>query len=292
MLSDPRIIFGVHSFTPYDRSDLIPYGMSLVVGNSNFALSGEIVSLQGGSNRYDWANEDGAITAELSLLLRQYEDWQFNLFLGGQTTKNAGQSLGTARNLTNAKNATVVDPVGGIGSIAVKAGKEADLKFGKFIIKAVSATEIDVYLYTNVDFNRGAELNILSDDLKIFEAITIPVASAVELLGLGVELTGGTGPLAMNPGDTASFEILPPDSESSDIIVGGNSDEFPEFGAICVAQKRGSQEMFTLDIFKLKAIGMPIGFTEKAFSEAEITARASYDSSKNGVFSAISIKPL
>ena len=48
-LSNPRILFGLHSFSAYDRESGLPYGTALVVGNSSFSLSGELASLTGGS---------------------------------------------------------------------------------------------------------------------------------------------------------------------------------------------------------------------------------------------------
>ena len=81
MLSNPRIFFGVHSFTPYCRETGMPYGTALVLGQSGFSLAGELATQLGGSNRYPWAVEETNITAELSLTLRQYEDWMMRLFL-------------------------------------------------------------------------------------------------------------------------------------------------------------------------------------------------------------------
>ena len=58
-----------------------------------------------------------------------------------------------------------------------------------------------------------------------------------------------------------------------------------------VGQQRGNGEMVEIDIFRLKAVGMPLGFQEKAFSEAEITAQAFYDADQNGVFKLRHITP-
>ena len=92
-------------------------------------------------------------------------------------------------------------------------------------------------------------------------------------------------------GYTATFEVLPPSEKSISARFGGSSDNFPEFGAIVVGQQRGNGEMVELDIFRLKAVGMPLGFQEKTFSEGEITAQAFYDAEKNGVFDLRHITP-
>lgn len=48
--------------------------------------------------------------------------------------------------------------------------------------------------------------------------------------------------------------------------------------------------MFTVDIFKAKAVGMNLGASEKAFSETPISAKAYYDSSKGGICEIVAIK--
>ena len=140
---------------------------------------------------------------------------------------------------------------------------------------------------SDVDFARGTDTSYEDDNLKInASAITIADSGATTELGdYGLTLTSGTGTIAMTTGDTATFEVRPINSSNSSATFGGTSDTYPEFGCLVYGQKQGSGNMFEIDIFRLKAIGMPIGFTANEFSEAEITAKAFYDSSKGGVFS-------
>ena len=95
----------------------------------------------------------------------------------------------------------------------------------------------------------------------------------------------------MTIGDTATFEVRPPNSKSMTVRIGSTQDEFPEFGAIVMAQKRGNQEMFEIDCFRCKGIGMPLGFEMAAFAEAEIKVKAFFDSEKNGVFDLRHVSP-
>ncbi len=294
-LSNPRILFGVHSFTAYDRSSGLPYGTALVVGNSSFALNGELASLNGGSNKYPWAVEETTINAELSVTVKQYEDWMMQLFLGKKPTAGTPSATGSVSTLTN-KKGSVVNAVTGIASIAKLAGSEADLKFGKYVVKVhdIALDQVHVYALSNIDFARGTDKTFEDDLLRITTTpLTILTGADVTIPGFGLKLTGGSGAIAFAAvGDTAVFEVLPPDSKSISAIFGGSSDVFPEFGAIVVGQQRGNGEMVELDIFRLKAVGLPMGFQEKAFSEAEITAQAFYDSEQNGVFSLRHVNPL
>lgn len=294
-LSNPRILFGVHSFTAYDRTSGLPYGTALVVGNSSFALNGELASLNGGSNKYPWAVEETTINAELSVTVKQYEDWMMQLFLGKKPTAGTPSATGTVSTLTD-KKGSVVNAVTGIASISKLAGSESDLKFGKYVVKVhdIALDQVHVYALSNIDFARGTDKNFEDDLLRITTTpLTILSGADVNIPGFGLKLTGGSGAIAFSAvGDTATFEVLPPDSKSISAIFGGSSDVFPEFGAIVVGQQRGNGEMVELDIFRLKAVGLPMGFQEKAFSEAEITAQAFYDADKNGVFSLRHVNPL
>lgn len=296
-LSNPRIFFGVHSFTPYCRDNGLPYGTALVLGQSGFSLSGELASLNGGSNKYPWAVEETNITAELSLTVKQYEEWMMQLFLGKAPTVGAASATGQVSTLTD-KKGSIVNSTWGIASVQVKTGSEADLKFTRYVVQVVDAgaETVDVYALSNIDFARGTDTQFENDLLKITASpLTITDGGTVEVPGFGIELIGGTtvdfAGNNVEAGMTAEFAVLPPSEKDISARFGGSADSFPEFGAIVVGQQRGNGEMVELDIFRLKAVGLPLGFQEKAFSEAEITAQAFYDAEKNGVFDLRHIVP-
>lgn len=293
-LSDPRIVFGIHSVTPYNRTTREPYGILKVLQGSTFSLSGDLISLNGGSFRFPWAIEDGNITAELSMTFNEYPDFLYTLFLGKEPTANSAEASGNVSTITNASGTSVVDATTGIASVAATSGDEADLKFGTIVVKAASATTVDLYYSSDVDFNRGTDGSFENDLLKVTSSpITIPDSGAtVTDTTFGLEFTGGSGTVGMTAGDTAVFSVRPINSGSSEVVVGGVSDVFPEFGAYVYAQQRGSGQMFELDIYRLKALGLPHNFNSKEFSEAEVTAQAYYDSTRSGVFSMVNVTPV
>lgn len=283
-LSDPRIVYGVHSFAPYSRSTGLPYGISKVLESSNFSVTGELNALNGGASKFPWAIEEANVTAEIQIKVKQLEDWMFELFLGkAPTTVTTPDVDGVIGSIANKKGTSLVAATG-IASVSLKSGGAGDLKFGKYIVKAVSSTTVDVYAMSDVDFNRGVDKVFEDDLLKITAtALTIVTATAVEIPGFGLELTGGAGTIGMTTGDTAEFEILPPFSKQMSVTIGGSADTFPEFGCIMVAQQRGNGEMFEIDAFRCKGSGLPMGLSEKEFAQPEITAQAFYDSAKNGI---------
>lgn len=280
-----RIIYGVHQFTPYSRVTRLPFGTARILGEASFTPSGELNELFGGSNRFAWAVEDGNITGEIAFKAKQIEDFMFEVFGGKKPTTIAAEALGAiGEALTNKKGVSVLDAVTGIASVSLKAGETANVKTGLYVVKAVSATTVDVFAPTDVDFARGVD-KVYEDNLtKITAApLTIVAATPVEVPGFGVELTGGSGAIALVTDDTATYEVRAPNAGGMEVTIGGTNDVYPEFGALLVAQQRSNFELFIVDALRCKAIGVPIPMGEKAFAEHEFTARIFYDPVLNAV---------
>jgi hypothetical protein len=289
-LSTPRSLFGVHSVTPYSRENGTFYGTIKVLKGSSLSLTGEQVELTGGSSKYPWAVEESTITAELSLKVAQFEDFLFELFLGKAPTSLAAEATGNVSALVNKKGSSVMQASTGIASASAAAGSEADLKFGKYVIKAVSASTVDVYFSSDADMGRGTNGSYINDSLKITSAPLSITSSAVLIPSFGIELTGGAGTIALVVGDTATFEVRPANNGGMTVRVGSSSDSsFPEFGAIVMGSKRGN-ELVEVDCFRCKGAGMPLNFEQNAFAEAEVKVKVLYDNDKDGVFDVRYIK--
>lgn len=289
-LSNIRAVFGVHSVTPYSRSTGLPYGTIKCLSGASFSLSGELVKLNGGSYRYPWAVEDGKISAELSFKPSSYEPFLFELFLGKAPTETAADTGSASTALTNKTGSSVMNASTGISAVAI--GSAADLKFGKFAIKANNASQVDVYALSDIDFARGADLDFENDDLKVTSAaLTIISGSTISVPQLGVNLTCGAGTIALVANDTAIFELNPASSRSFVVKVGTSTDTFPEFSCYLVSQKRGDGEMFAIDVYRCKGIGLPISLEMDKFSEAEIKAECYYDSTEDAVCQIRSLTP-
>jgi len=286
-LSAVRTVFGIHSICPYNRTTRLPYGIAKVVGSSSFTLSGETVDLFGGSSKYAWQVEDGTISAELAMTLREYPDFGFEVFLGKALTENTDETSGNVSTLTDANGTTLADATTGIDSVTLLAGSASELKFGKYVIKAYDTTSVDVYCSTDLDFARGTDEVYENDLLKITASpLTVPDSgSSVAIDNFGLNIISGSGTIAFDTNDTGYFNVRPVNTSNVSATFGGVSDVYPEFGCLVYGQQQGSERMFELDIFRLKAIGMPVNFSANEFSEAEITAKAFYDSARSGVFS-------
>lgn len=289
-LANPRTVFGIHNWTPYSRSTGIPYGTSKVTKGGELSLSGETVQLFGGSSAYNWDVQDGKITSELTLKASSYENWMVELFLGKAPTDGAAEAAGNCSALTNVKGTTTMVATTGIATATVTTA--ADLKSGKYVVKAMSASTVVVFGYSDIDFANGTDLSFKDNTLEITSAaLTITTGSAVVIPGTGVSLTGGSGTIALVSGDTASFDVRPISSDYMEVVIGSTVDVYNEFGCYLVAKKKGNAAIFAIDVYRAKAIGMPILLNENAFSEFEVKAIAMYDSAKDGVMKITEVVP-
>lgn len=291
-LSNPRAVFGVHSFSAYNPVTGLFYGIAKVLGQVELALSGELVELFGGSAKYPWNVQEGTQSSDINVTLREYPDFMMELMLGTAPTSNAAEASGSVTAITDKSGTSTVDAATGIASVSLLSGSSADVKFGKYVVKVVSATTVDVYLASDVDLLRGADGTYQNDLLKITASpLTITSGGDTTITNFGLKFTGGSGTIGMTTGDTATFSARPINTKSMDVTIGASGAINPEFGAVIVAEKQGSGQMFEFDVFKCKGNGMPFPLAEKAFSEASLAIKAFQDTTRNGVFSIRQVEP-
>ncbi len=273
-----RINYGIHSICPFSLTDGLPYGILKVLGGGTMTLTSEFEEVFGGSNKFAWAVEAKTISTEWTATVKSMPNFMFELFLGASVTETAASALGTVSGLANQLGTTVVSTAG-IATATAKAGSEADLKDGRYLILAVSATTVDVYALNDIEFKKGANvLSFIDDSLKItVTPLTIVISTAVEIPNLGVELTGDAGAIAMVTGDSAFFDVRSAHDGVSEIVIGESGTIFPEHGQICVGQKRSNGDTFELELHKVVGSGMPIPFEEQVFSIPELAMKLVYD---------------
>lgn len=279
-LDQPRILFGIHSFTPFERLTHKPYGIAKVIGSASVGLSSDLEQLFAGSNKFAWAAEAKTVNAELNVKVKEYPNFLFELFLGAQVSENIADGSGTVEGYVNVKGTSIKDASNGLSAITVDTA--ANLKYGKYLLVATSADEADVYLLSDIDIQRGVDGSYTNGLLKV-GAIDIGTATQDDGATTGLSYTK-TGTPNFTVGDTAEFYVRPPSLSSVEITVGAAGATFTAFGAYIVAQKRATGEIFTIEAFNLIASGLPIALEEQAFSQPEVKLAALYDSEKNCVF--------
>lgn len=289
-LSDPRILYGVHSISPYSRTDATPYGILKVIGSASLALSSDLEQLFAGSNKFAWAAENKTVSTEFTAKVKAYPGFLFSLFLGASVTDATADTAGTISGSRNVKGTSIVAATGILTPLVLTASK-ANLKFGKYVLKATSTTAMNLYLMSDVDITRGTD-GVYTDDTLLVGTITgMSTGSNVDNADHGLRFTGGASATAFVVGDTAEFYVAPPSTKSSSIVVGGSADTFPAFGAVLLSQKRATGEMFEIDAHNCVGGGLPINFEEQAFSQPELKMTCLYDSTLNRVFTMRHILP-
>ena len=137
---------------------------------------------------------------------------------------------------------------------------------------------------SDVDFNTGTDLEFEDDNLKITASpLTITAATAVEIPGTGVELTGGSGSIALTVGETAYLYTRKVNGGSEIMTLGSALQEFPEFGVMFTSQKKANGDTFQGQFFRCKGIGLPLGLNEAVWLETDITIKALFDSAQGKV---------
>lgn len=289
-LSNPRILYGIHSISPYSRLDGTPYGILKVIGSAAIALNADLEQLYAGSNKYAWAAESKTVSTELTAKVKAYPGFLFSLFLGASVTDATSDTAGTISTPVNVKGSSVIAAMG-LASVTVKTAQKTDLKFGKYVLKATSTTVLKLYLLSDIDIARGTLGNYVDDSLEVATSGAISTGAAVDIAGYGITLTGGASATAFVVGDTATFTVSPPSSKSSQIVVGKSTDSFPNFGALLIAQKRATGEMFEIDAHNCVGGGLPISLEENSFSQPELKMTCLYDSALDRVFTMRHIFP-
>jgi hypothetical protein len=290
-LSDPRIIYGIHSISPYSRTDGMPYGILKVIGSANLALSSDLEQLYAGSNKYAWAAENKTVSTELTAKVKAYPGFLFSLFLGSTVTDVGVDAAGTVSTAANKLGTSMIAATGVLTPIVIPSTGAANLKFGKYVIKATSATAFKVYLLSDIDIARGTDATYTDDTLEVATVTGVATGANSDVASLGLRFTGGASATAFVTGDTATFEVLPPSTKSSSIVVGKSTDTFPAFGALLLSQKRATGEMFEIDAHNCVGGGLPINMEEQAFSQPELKMSCLYDSSLDRVFTIRHILP-
>lgn len=280
--------------SPYSRVDKTPFGILKVIGSASLSIASSVEEMYGGSQRFSWAAEAKTFKAGFDAKVKAYPGFLFAQFMGASVTSNAAEPLASVAALANFKGASVLSAVTGIASVGVTGGNESNVKFGHFLVKAVTPTTVDVYALSDVDFPRGGTpLAFIDDTLKITATpLTIATAGVVTVIpNTGLQFVGGSGAIAMVAGDTATFNSRPENVSSEDVVIGAGSTALPAFGAIILAQKRTTAEMAEIEAYNCIAEGFPLGMDEMKFAEASVKVTCLYDSVPDSVFKIRFVNP-
>jgi hypothetical protein len=269
--------FGVHSMMLHDISNgFRPYQNSFIkiLNNFNINSTTEMISLNGGSRKDAWAAEDGLRTNEISLSVSQFEPAMFQQFAGAVMTQISASATGSIVNaLINTKGTSMVDATTGFASVGVKSSDEADLKTGNYFVVATGAATFNLYIDTDLQFNRGTDVNFQDQTYKLLASdLTLPGSDGtVDASDYGLEFTGGSGTIALTEGDVAMFTVSPPHSGINKYSVGEIGEGSNYVGVTCWSEVQSDGSVDGIILPKVKFSGLPLNFTAKEFATADIT---------------------
>jgi len=138
-----------------------------------------------------------------------------------------------------------------------------------------------LYICSDVDFKHGTDITYEDDTLLIEDEIDCSGAD-VDLTDLGLTISLEGTP-AFTIGDTASFYVRKPNTSSVEVVFGGSGSEFSEVGVVLAGAKQSDGTIQSVELYKCKMAGMPIGFSEKAWAEWSCTIKALYDEDQDAV---------
>jgi hypothetical protein len=280
-VSPTYTIFGIHQLTAISRSDGTVYGTIKALGDATFDTAREQVKVYGGSNPFPFDTQYGNISGDMSVTIREFKPFLWTL-TGNTVTTTAASTTGTVTTLTNIGSAAapIMDGTTGIASVAVTAGNKANLKAGRYLVKAESATTVSVFAYTDVDMGAGAALPALDDTNLLTESpyLTITTGSAVTTLAnLGIQFVGGSGTIGMTVGATAYFDITPVNTGGS-IKVTNNANPVPVACSLVLAAQKQTGGQVDYTYFPYCTIdSVPQNYGEKKFTEGDLKISVMYD---------------
>ena len=223
MALDSNFLFGIHSVTFCElNTGEIVAGGKVQPGSFSINSTQEQVSLTGGQGGFPLDVQPGEASGEVSFALKQLNRGTMEYVFGADYSFTAASTTGTVKDLRNSSGDSVVDATTGIASVALVASEEADLAGGLYVIKAASATTVNVFAATDIDFNKGATKAYADQELsKINDSpLSITSGGSTAITNFGISLEGGSGTIAMTEGDTAVFHVYPAHGGVHDYKVG------------------------------------------------------------------------
>ena len=235
-VNNPITSFGVYQAT---IKDLVTFDMFqiLILGSIEPDLTQDLVELRGGGAAFPWAAAPGEAKGEIKMTIKQYDAGVLKYFSpwesGSISESSAGEVAGSVGALSNVVGTSVKSATTGIASIAVDPA--GALKFGDYVVKAASATAVDIYVNTDID-----DLTYVDDALKL-TATPITITTGATVVSNGIQFTGGSGTIGMTIGDKMAFSIRPISSYMMQHQIGRMGAAPREFELTVVAEKIGSK---------------------------------------------------
>ena len=269
MLSNPIVFAGVQSVDFVSKSTGLPIGRLRVL--QSVELGNEITKTQltGGAQKSAWASIEGASNTTLSITSNEYPEWLVELATGGIKTARSAEATGAIGTLTNSVGTTVAAGV----VVTRTVGDEADLKSGRYYIKATAAKTAKVYAAAaNVEGSL-----FVNDELELF---SIDLADS-PVINAAYGLTFTDNASAFTVGNVAFFDVRAINVDSYNVKFGSETSALSSV-ELYVAGQLTSGKQCVLRAYNCKGGGLPISFAPNTFSEYTLEFDVLYCASEGG----------
>jgi hypothetical protein len=234
--SAPIGIYGLWSVTFKDRVSKLPQAMIKVAAEFTCPFEADMEDYVGGGSKFVLASEPKYIKADAAFQIKQFNKESY-LYLGaGSDASGSAEPTGAVTAPANAKGTSAVAATG-IATIAVKGGSEKDLKTGDYVGVVVSASTIDLYCDSDVDFGGvytgGTATQFIDDTNKITAApLSITMGGTVDVASYGISITGGASAISMTTGDTFTFSVRAANIANEVITLGDRNTFFKSYSVV------------------------------------------------------------
>lgn len=218
-------------------------------------------------------------TFTLSFTAASYRPEVYEQLARATVTDTALNASGQITGFANVYGTSVYASGSGIKSISVASG--ADLKDGKYVIKATGASAVKFYGYSDQSFHDGADIEFEDDTYQIGDELTVTAATGgVTFSDLGIKVLGASA-ISLTTGDTAEFTILRQSAALKSILVTGEVD-FDEVGIMLFPDKY-NDEYTSIDVFRVLPGGLPLEIKD-SWSTYQVSCEMLKDETKGGYY--------
>lgn len=273
-VSKPRTSGGIHSMVAVNRTTGVPYGILPIIKGADVTFDRAKADLFAGTNPGIIDTLYGKINSSVNVTFVQFEPFLYTL-AGYTVVSNAAEAAGSVSALVNLKGTSVSSATTGV-VISLASGKTSDLKRGRYMMVAASASTVNIYAVNDNDFLNGTTaLSLLDNNLKITSS-ALSFATATEVVGLGVSIVKGSGTTALVTGDCAYFDVKPINLGSYKYTLSGNPKPV-EFDMYIISQVKANGEYFVDRYPRAVFSSIPGSMTEDQWTESQINITTLYD---------------
>ncbi len=263
-------VFGARALALLDLVSGDISAFEVLDGSVNADFSAEFADLLGGAAKTPRAREITSIAGSLEATLKQVNgDWM-RATIGADVDTTAASATGSIVDIKNIVGSSVIDAITGIDTIDIITGD--DLKPGNYYITAESPTAISVardITGEGVKFQPDS-YQVTGTDITIVTTTGSAFTDIDDANTFGIELTGGSGTIALVSGDRAQFTVIPPHNGIEESTI-PNLIQIPEFELTVYSEVKSNGGFSMLTLPRVQASGLPLTFNVGEFSDTSST---------------------